>query len=64
MAGLKKKKLINAVIRIKKDWAASRQNCNKLLLEDDIKSAFAVLLKYYDKWYLKCIDQKKQIPHL
>ncbi|HNP23728.1 MAG TPA: tRNA 2-selenouridine(34) synthase MnmH [Panacibacter sp.] len=54
-----KEKLINAVIRIKKRLGGlETKTAINFLLEDDIKSAFAVLLKYYDKWYLKCIDQK------
>ena len=49
-----KEKLINAIIRIKKKLGGleTKQTIN-FLLEDDVKSCFSELLKYYDKQYIK-----------
>lgn len=49
-----KEKLINAIIRIKKKLGGleTKQAIN-FLLEDDVKSCFSELLKYYDKQYIK-----------
>ena len=49
-----KEKLINAIIRIKKKLGGleTKQTIN-FLLEDDVKSCFRELLKYYDKQYIK-----------
>ena len=59
MENLTKEKLLNAILRIKKRLGGlEAKTAVNYLLEDDIKNAFAVLLKYYDKWYLRCIDQK------
>ena len=50
----KKEKLINAIIRItKKLGGLEAKNAVNFLLENDIKNCFAVLLKYYDKIYLR-----------
>lgn len=55
-----KEKLLNAIIRIKKRLGGlETKTAVNFLLEDEIKNAFAVLLKYYDKWYLKCLDQRE-----
>lgn len=52
-----KEKLINATLRIKKKLGGLEMktaiNC---LLEDDIKGCFTILLKYYDKLYLKSMS--------
>ena len=49
-----KEKIINAIIRIKKKLGGleTKQAIN-FLLEDDVKSCFSELLKYYDKQYIK-----------
>ncbi len=49
-----KEKLINAVVRIKKKLGGlETKNAVNFLLEDDLKNCFAILLKYYDKLYLR-----------
>ena len=55
-----KEKLINATIRIQKRLGGletkTTVNC---LLENDIKGAFAILLKYYDKFYNKSMHNQR-----
>lgn len=49
-----KEKLINAIVRIKKKLGGlETKNAINFLLEDDLKSCFTILLKYYDKLYLR-----------
>ena len=49
-----KEKIINAIIRIKKKLGGlETKNAISYLLDDDIKACFLLLLKYYDKLYLK-----------
>jgi tRNA 2-selenouridine synthase len=49
-----KEVLINATIRIKKRLGGlETKNVVNFLLEDDVMNAFAILLKYYDRLYLK-----------
>lgn len=56
-----KEKLINATIRIQKRLGGletkTAVNC---LLENDIKGAFAILLKYYDKFYNKSMHNQRE----
>ncbi len=55
-----KEKLVNAVIRIKKRLGGlDAKNAISFLLDEDVKSSFAILLKYYDKYYLKGLDNKQ-----
>lgn len=57
-----KEKLVNAVIRIKKRLGGlDAKNAINYLLDDDVKSSFAILLKYYDKYYLKGLHNKENI---
>lgn len=49
-----KEKLINAIIRIKKKLGGlETKTAVNALLEDDTETCFAILLKYYDKLYLR-----------
>lgn len=49
-----KEKLINAIVRIKKKLGGlEAKNAVNALLEDDVAGCFTVLLRYYDKLYLK-----------
>lgn len=49
-----KEKIVNAIIRIKKRLGGlETKNAINYLLEDDITNCFSILLKYYDKLYLK-----------
>lgn len=51
---VEKEKLVNAVIRIQKRLGGlETKNAINYLLEDNHKESFRILLRYYDKWYLK-----------
>lgn len=53
-----KEHFINAIMRIKKRLGPlETKTAINFLLEDDITNCFAVLLKYYDKWYTKSLLQ-------
>lgn len=56
-----KDKLISATIRIQKRLGGletkTAVNC---LLENDIKGAFAILLKYYDRFYNKSMHNQRE----
>lgn len=55
-----KERLVNAIIRIKKRLGGlETKTAINFLLEDDIKSCFAVLLHYYDKFYLKSLQNRE-----
>lgn len=61
-----KEKLINATVRIQKRLGGletkTAVNC---LLENDIKGAFTILLKYYDKFYNKSMyNQREDVEKL
>jgi len=57
-----KEKLVNAIIRIKKRLGGlDAKNAINYLLDDDVKSSFAILLKYYDKYYLRGLHNKENI---
>ena len=54
-----KEKLVNGIIRIKKRLGGlDTKNAINFLVEDDIYSCFEILLKYYDKHYLKGLNNK------
>ena len=56
-----KEKLVNATIRIQKRLGGletkTAVNC---LLENDIRGAFAILLKYYDRFYNKSMHNQRE----
>jgi len=55
-----KEKLVNAIIRIKKKLGGlETKNAIHHLLEEDVRSCFSVLLKYYDKLYLKTTEHNE-----
>ena len=59
-----KEKLVNSIIRIKKRLGGlDTKNAINFLLEDDITNCFSILLKYYDKFYLKGLHNKENIEH-
>lgn len=56
-----KEKLINAIIRIRKKLGGlEAKNAINALLEDDVSNCFSILLKYYDKLYLKSTHSKEE----
>ena len=51
---VEKEKLVNSIIRIQKRLGGlETKNAINYLLEDNHKESFRILLRYYDKWYLK-----------
>ncbi|HVZ24886.1 MAG TPA: tRNA 2-selenouridine(34) synthase MnmH [Sediminibacterium sp.] len=55
-----KERLVNAIIRIKKRLGGlETKTAINFLLEDDIKNCFAILLHYYDKFYLKSLQNRE-----
>ena len=57
-----KEKLAEAVIRIKKRLGGlETQHALALLNNGDVRQCFEILLKYYDKSYLKCLHQKSYL---
>jgi tRNA 2-selenouridine synthase len=53
-------KLVNAIIRIQKRLGGlEAKNAIQCLLEHDLRGCFSILLRYYDKWYLKSFEQHK-----
>jgi tRNA 2-selenouridine synthase len=61
----KKEKLINAIVRIQKRLGGlETKNAINFLLEDNYKECFRILLKYYDKWYLKGLHNRENVDQL
>lgn len=57
--------LVNAVIRIKKRLGGlETKNAVNFLIEDNIKDCFAILLTYYDKFYLKSLQNRENFSSL
>ncbi len=57
-----KDKLVAAIMRIKKRLGGlETKTAINFLIEDDIKNCFAVLLRYYDKCYLKGLHQRENL---
>ena len=56
---LDKEKMVNSIIRIRKRLGGlETKSAINYLLEDDIKECFRILLKYYDKYYLKGLNNR------
>ena len=54
-----KEKMINAIIRIKKRLGGlETKTAVNYLIEENTTESFRVLLKYYDKWYLKGLQAR------
>lgn len=55
-----KEALVQAVMRIRKRLGGlETKTCISFLLEDNVEEAFAILLRYYDKWYDKSTFQNR-----
>ncbi len=55
-----KEKLAESILRITKRLGGMETKTALQYLEaGDVYNCFKILLKYYDKYYLKCLDQKK-----
>ena len=62
---LRKEELINAIIRIQRRLGGlETKNAINLLLEDNTRESFRILLKYYDKWYSKSLHNRENINSL
>ncbi|MES2003869.1 MAG: tRNA 2-selenouridine(34) synthase MnmH [Bacteroidota bacterium] len=60
-----KEKLVNAIIRIKKRLGGlETKNAVNFLIEDNVKACFAILLAYYDKFYLKSLQNRENFSSL
>lgn len=60
-----KERLVNAVIRIKKRLGGlETKTAICFLVEDNYKECFRILLKYYDKWYLKALQNRDNLDGL
>jgi tRNA 2-selenouridine synthase len=60
-----KDKIVNAIIRIKKRLGGlETKTAIGCLVENDIKGCFAVLLLYYDKFYLKSLQSRENFSAL
>lgn len=58
-----KDKLLSATVRLQKRLGGlETKNAVAALLEDDIQTCFAILLRYYDKWYLHSTYEKEKAP--
>lgn len=57
-------RMINAIVRIKKRLGGlEASNAINALIEDRTEDGFSILLRYYDKWYQKALDQKNLNPN-
>jgi tRNA 2-selenouridine synthase len=57
---LEKEKMVNAIIRIgKRLGGLETKTAIGHLLEDNVKECFTILLKYYDKYYLKGLHNRE-----
>ncbi|MFC4230954.1 tRNA 2-selenouridine(34) synthase MnmH [Parasediminibacterium paludis] len=57
----KKDQIVAAIMRIKKRLGGlETKTAINFLLEDDIQHCFAILLRYYDKYYLKGLEQNNR----
>lgn len=57
-----KEQLIHAIVRIRKRLGGlETKTAIAALLDDDISTCFSILLKYYDKWYLKSLQRKEHL---
>lgn len=62
---LTKEKLVNGIIRIQKRLGGlETKNAINHLLEDNPKESFRILLKYYDKWYSKALNNRENLTAL
>jgi tRNA 2-selenouridine synthase len=62
---LEKERLVNAIIRIKKRLGGlETKEAVNAMIEDRIEESFRILLKYYDKWYLKGMNNREALETL
>ena len=62
---LDKEKLINSIFRIQRRLGGlETTNAINFLLENNTIECFRILLKYYDKWYLKSLHNRENLNSL
>ena len=62
---ISKELLINAIVRIKKRLGPlETKTAIGFLVEDDVKECFRILLSYYDKTYLKALQNRENLASL
>lgn len=60
-----REKLVNSIMRIQKRFGPlETKTAINFILEGDIKSAFNLLLKYYDKQYIKAMNTRENLTAL
>lgn len=60
-----KEQLVNAIIRIQKRLGGlETKNAIGHLLENNHKECFRILLQYYDKWYIKGLNNRENVEGL
>jgi tRNA 2-selenouridine synthase len=63
--GLDKQKMIDAISRIKDRLGGlEAKNAINFLLENNTAESFRILLKYYDKWYLRGLHNREGLNSL
>ena len=55
---------MSAIMRIKRLGGLETKTAINYLIEDNIKECFAVLLHYYDKYYLKGLHNRENFSSL
>jgi tRNA 2-selenouridine synthase len=59
---VKKQNIIDAILRIEKRLGGlEANNAIQLIQENNIQAAFSILLKYYDKYYEKALNNRKNL---
>jgi tRNA 2-selenouridine synthase len=62
---ISKEKLVNSIIRIQKRLGGlDTKTAINHLLENNVRDCFSILLKYYDKHYLKALNKRENIQSL
>lgn len=63
--GLDRERLVNSIIRIKKRLGGleTKESINALV-EERVEDCFRILLTYYDKWYLKGMNNRQALETL
>jgi tRNA 2-selenouridine synthase len=63
--GLDKQQLVNAIMRIQKRLGGlETKNAINFLLENNYYESFKILLTYYDKWYIKGLNNRQNLSSL
>ena len=62
---IKKQNIIDAILRIEKRLGGlEARNAIQLIQQDNFRQAFSILLKYYDKYYDKALNNRKNLSVL